>query len=509
MSLNLATLLRTSARRRPHAPAVALGPEQLDYGALDRAAQRFAGGLRRLGVARGAHVALLLPNVPEFTIAYFGCHLAGCPVVPINALSVADEVAYYLADSEARVLVAWEGLLPAAESGCARTPGCERLVVVRAPGAAGAGAALPDGALDFEALCAASAPEPEIPDTRADDTAVLLYTSGTTGRPKGAELTHVNLLYNADVVARLFEMDAGSVSLAVLPLFHSFGQTVMQNATLLAGGKLVLLPRFDAGAAFAAITAERVTLFAGVPTMYFALLHHPDADRYDLGTLRTCVSGGAPMPVEVMRTFDAKYGVNILEGYGLSETSPVAASNVPEKKKAGSIGVPLWGVELRLVDAAGQVIEAANVPGEIHIKGHNVMKGYYRRPDATAEAIRDGWFATGDVAVRDLDGYYFIVDRKKDMILRGGFNVYPREVEEVLYQHPAVLEAAVVGVPHESLGEEVKAVVALKPGASATVEELILHCKAHVAAYKYPRSVELRASLPKGPTGKILKRELR
>ena len=350
----------------------------------------------------------------------------------------------------------------------------------------------------------------ELPDTEPSDTAVLLYTSGTTGRPKGAELTHFNLFYNADMAARAHGVDASSVSLAVLPLFHSFGQTVIQNATFMQGGTLVMLPRFDATSAFEMIQRHRVTFFAGVPTMYFGLLHHPDASAYDLSSLRICASGGAPMPVEVMRRFDELYGANILEGYGLSETSPLASLNPREReKKPGSIGRPIWGVEFRLVADDGRVIAESNVAGEIHIKGHNVMKGYYKRPEATAEALRDGWFRTGDVATRDDDGYYVIVDRKKDMILRGGYNVYPREIEEVLYRHPAIGEAAVIGVPNPELGEEVVAVVALKVGGVATAEELVAFCSERLAAYKYPREVRFVEALPKGPTGKILKRELR
>jgi long-chain acyl-CoA synthetase len=295
-----------------------------------------------------------------------------------------------------------------------------------------------------------------------------------------------------------------------LPLFHIFGQTVMQNAPIAVGGTVVLLPRFEPKAAFDLMESHRVNFFGGVPTMYLALLNYPEADQYDLSGLRWCASGGSPMPVEVMRAFDAKYKVNILEGYGLSETSPVASfSNRDRPKKPGSIGLPIWGVEFRLVDDEGAVIDAPDTPGEIHIKGHNVMKGYWKRPEATAEAVRNGWFATGDVATRDTDGDYFIVDRKKDMILRGGFNVYPREIEEVLYAHPAIAEAAVIGIAHPTHGEEVKAVVVLKVGATATEQEIIAHCREHLAAYKYPRVVEFVGVLPKTATGKILKRELR
>jgi long-chain acyl-CoA synthetase len=297
--------------------------------------------------------------------------------------------------------------------------------------------------------------------------------------------------------------------LVVLPLFHSFGQTVMQNATIRGGGTLVLMPRFDPLGAAQLMQKHKVRLFGGVPTMYFALLNHPEVTPEMLSSLTDCCAGGAAMPMEVMNTFDKKFNVDILEGYGLSETSPVASFNPRGAKKVGSIGKPIWGVEFQLVGADGKIVTAVDEPGEICIRGHNLMKGYWKKPEATAEAIVDGWFHSGDIGQRDKDGYYYIVDRKKDMVIRGGFNVYPREIEEVLYAHPAVLEAAVIGVPHPSHGEEVKAVLALKPGHTATAEDVIAYCKEKLAAYKYPRIVEFRESLPKGPTGKILKRELR
>lgn len=496
MSLNLAIIVREGARLHPDKTALIGGDTSITYGELDDRAQRFASVLRGRGVARGEHVAVMIPNVIAFTVAYYGCAYAGCPIVPLNVLLAAEEVTYHLDDSQAKLLVAHADLLSRAKPGHDEAA-CAHLLVCGEGG-------------DFETAIDAAKPIVELPDTCPDDTAVLLYTSGTTGRPKGAELTHFNMFYNADLASRLHGTDSSTIALAVLPLFHSFGQTVIQNGTLIRGGTVVLLPRFDAKAAFTAIERERVTFFAGVPTMYFALLHHPDAHQHDLSSLRFCASGGAPMPVEVMRAFDERNGTTIMEGYGLSETSPVASLNQLDRpKKPGSIGRPIWGVAFRLVDDDGNVIVANDTAGEICIKGHNVMKGYYRQPEATAAAITDGWFRTGDIAKRDADGFYFIVDRKKDMILRGGYNVYPREVEEVLYRHPAVAEAAVIGVPDERLGEEVKGVVALKPGASATEAELIAHCREHVAAFKHPRSIDIVDALPKGPTGKILKRELR
>jgi long-chain acyl-CoA synthetase len=298
------------------------------------------------------------------------------------------------------------------------------------------------------------------------------------------------------------------VALCVLPLFHSFGQTVIQNAQIAAGGTVTLLPRFTPEEAFQTMERDGVTLFAGVPTMYFALLHHQPTRRYDLSSLRICLCGGAPMPVEVMKAFEAKFRVEILEGYGLSETSPIASFNVPGRPRTpGSIGFPVWGVEMAILDDEDRPLPDGE-RGEIAIRGHNIMKGYLGRPDATKEALRNGWFHSGDIGIRDADGSYRIVDRKKDMIIRGGFNVYPREVEEVLFAHPEIVEAAVIGVPHESHGEEVKAVVVSRDP-KLTPEDVIAWCKQRLAAYKYPRLIEFSESLPKGPTGKILKRELR
>ncbi|HVY66683.1 MAG TPA: long-chain fatty acid--CoA ligase [Gammaproteobacteria bacterium] len=504
MSLNLATSLRESARDHPDRIALVLGERTWTYAALHTAVRRFAGALTALRIERGRHLALLLPNTPEFTIAYFGAAYAGCPIVPLNALLTADEIAYHLDDADAVALLTVPPLLSQARQAVERVDTCRHLIVT--------GADAPAGAVALDSLLATATPVGHVAATNGDDTAVVLYTSGTTGKPKGAELTHLNLVLNAHLFrTELLPLDAHTVALCALPLFHIFGQTAVQNAVLAAGGTVVLLPRFDATAALTLMARHRVSYFAGVPTMYFALLNHPEARTYDIGALRHCVSGGAPLPVEVMRAFEARHGVDILEGYGLSETSPAASFNTLARgRKPGSVGVPVSGCEMRLVDESGREITAPLTPGEIEIKGHNVMKGYWKRPEATAAALKDGWFATGDVGRRDADGYYFVVDRKKDMIIRGGYKVYPREVEEVLYAHPAVAEAAVVGIAHPSHGEEVKAVIAKRAGHdSTTAEDIVEHCKLHLAAFKYPRVVEFRSSLPKGPSGKILKRELR
>ena len=343
----------------------------------------------------------------------------------------------------------------------------------------------------------------------AHDTAVILYTSGTTGTPKGAELTHASLLRNAEVVQTdLVHLQPDDVVFGGLPLFHSFGQTCTLNVSMAAGATLALLPRFEARIAAAVLRTTKATVFAGVPTMYSALLALPEPPA--LPDLRVCICGGAPLPVEVLHRFEERFGCQVLEGYGLSETSPVASfTRIDRDRKPGSIGTPVTGVQMRVVDEAGHPVGTGQV-GEITIRGHNVMKGYWRKPHETAAVLgADGWFRTGDVGKADQDGYYFIVDRKKDLVIRGGFNIYPREIEEVLYEHPAVAEAAVVGIPHPQLGEEVAAVIALKPDTEPTEDELRDFLKRQVAPYKYPRVVRIVDALPKGPTGKILKREIR
>jgi long-chain acyl-CoA synthetase len=497
MHLNLGSILTANAAEKPDAPVVRAGDRTLSYGELSRAALGVAASLRERGIEPGDKVALLVPNVPEFTIAYFGILLAGATVVPINVLAAAPEVTYFLEDSGARLLVVHPLFEQAGREGAA--PLGVPVVV-----AAGEGE-------DTVAAMAAAEPLETAHPTSPQDTAVILYTSGTTGKPKGAELTHSNLLMNCAVVAPklLPPREGGHRALATLPLFHSFGQTVIQNAMIASGGSMTLLARFTPEDAFALIERDRLTLFAGVPTMYFALLHHRGDRAYDMSSLEICMTGGAPMPVDVMNSFEEKFNVEILEGFGLSETSPVASFNMLGKpRKAGSIGYPAWGIEMCIMDEEDRPL-ADDERGEICIRGHNVMKGYLNRPDATKETLRNGWFHSGDIGYRDADGCYWIVDRKKDMILRGGFNVYPREVEEVLYEHEDVVEAAVIGVPHESHGEEVKAIVALTPDAKATPDDLKAFCKERLAAYKYPRLVEIVPELPKGPTGKILKRELR
>jgi long-chain acyl-CoA synthetase len=473
--------------------AVRVDNAAMTYRALSEASARVAGLLRKQGVGPGDRVGIMMPNVSEVPVVYYGILRAGGVVVPMNPLLKGREVAYYLGDSGAGPVFAWHAFAEEARAG-AQQAGAELIVVDE---------------VGFPDLLASVLPDDVVADRDSTDTAVILYTSGTTGQPKGAELTHGNLISNTEVARTdIVRARPEDVIFGGLPLFHVFGQTVALNVAVAAGACLTLLPRFDPAHALRIIAGHRVTVFEGVPTMYVALLHQPDRADYDVSTLRMCISGGAALPVEVLRGFEEAFGSAVLEGYGLSETSPVASFNHPgRERKPGSIGTPIRDVEMRVVDNADHEVPQGEV-GEIVIRGPNVMKGYWNRPDATAEAIRDGWFHSGDLARVDEDGYFRIVDRKKDMIIRGGYNVYPREIEEILYEHPAVAEAAVIGLPHPALGEEVAAAVALKPGAAVSAEELRDYVKGQVAAYKYPRHVWMVDVLPKGPTGKIQKRDI-
>jgi long-chain acyl-CoA synthetase len=489
---NLSQNLVASATRRPDGVALRCDDQTYTYAQFDNAAARVATLLQQAGIEPGDRVGVMLPNGPAFAAAFYGILYAGAVAVPMNPLLKAPEIEFYLSNTTAKALFA-----PPAFAGEARA-GAE---------AAGADCWVVDDA-GLTALIDGLPAQPAPVERADDDTAVVLHTSGTTGKPKGAELTHGGLRRNADVCVRtLLNIGPDDVVMGCLPLFHVFGLTCGLNSAVLAGATLSLLPRFDPAKALELVERDGVTIFEGVPTMYSALL--ATAGAASTTTLRVAVSGGAAIPVQVLQDFEKTFDCPILEGYGLSETSPVAAFNHPNRtRKPGSIGTPVEGVEMRIVDNDGVEVTQGD-PGEIQIRGHNVMKGYWNLPEATAEAINaDGWFATGDIARTDEDGYYYIVDRKKALIIRGGFNVYPREIEEVLYTHPAVAEAAVVGIPHDSLGEEVGAAVSLKPGIEVAADELREFVKSQVAAYKYPRRIWFLDDLPKGPTGKLLRREI-
>ena len=494
-TLSLATVLAESARRTPDGLALVQGDLRLGYADLWRQARQHGAALQARGVGPGDRVALLAPNVADFVRAYYGILAAGGVVVPVPTLLNADEAAYIVKHSGAQTV-----LYDATFAGVA-TPAAERVGVPAWDIASLAGD-------DVEPLRTHVARE-------AEDTAVIFYTSGTTGRPKGALLTHLNLVLNSTVNA----FDANpirrdDVVMGCLPLFHTFGQTVSMNSTFRVGATLLLQPRFDAAAAIELMHRERATLFFGVPTMYVQLLEAaPRAAA--LPELRDCVSGGASLPVAVLERFEQAFGTTVYEGYGLSETSPTASVNQPWfGTRAGTVGHPIWGVEVEVadetVDDRVDLLPAGSL-GEIVIRGHNVFAGYLDDPEATATAIVDGWFRTGDIGTVDKDGFISIVDRKKDLIIRGGFNVYPREVEEVLARHPSVAQVAVIGVPDDEKGEEICAVVIAAPSEAGPPDpaELIAWSREHLGRHKYPRRVEVLDALPMGPSHKVLKRELR
>ena len=492
--INIAANLERNAAILPGKTAIVFGSQAITYAQLDAAANQVANGLRARGIGKGDKIVLSCPNLPYFPIVYYGALKAGAVVVPINVLLKGPEIAYHLRDSEAKAYFCFEGTpeLPMGAEGFAgftEAGSCPHFFMITANPASPAAF---DGVQTLGDADEGPVARRIARPTDANDTAVILYTSGTTGKPKGAELTHANIAMNVMVSHGVLRQTADDVHLVVLPLFHSFGQTVQMNAAFMAGATIVLQPRFDADAAFKAMQAHKVTIFCGVPTMYIALLNCPNAaERHDLraiaSTLRIGASGGAAMPVEVMTAFESRFGISILEGYGLSETSPIATfSFIDHERIAGCVGKAVWGTDVRIVDASGAKVTTGEL-GEIVIRGHNVMKGYYNRPEATAEAIRDGWFHTGDIGRMDDKGNVFVADRLKDMIIRGGFNVYPREIEEVMMAHEAIAQVAVIGVPHETHGEEVKAVVVLKPGKRASPDDIGAWCKQRMASYKYPR----------------------
>jgi long-chain acyl-CoA synthetase len=534
-TLSLATVLAEAARRYPGTTAIVDGDQRVSYADLWAQARGYGAGLRALGIVPGDTVALLIPNVVDFPRAYYGALAAGAVVVPVHLLLTADEVAYVLRDSGADLLVCHTSMIGTGAA-AARTAGV-RLATVGPPAPAAGPAeqagtdeqAGPGEQAGTEESGPAAEGGPRLAEVSArvaplsthasrapDDTAVVFYTSGTTGEPKGALLTHFNLVMNAMVnVFDANDARPGDVVMGCLPLFHTFGQTVAMNGTFRIGGTLVLLGRFSGEAALDLMLREGVSVFHGVPTMYVALLEAA-AGRDPLPRLRLCVSGGASLPMAVLERFNETFGASVFEGYGLSETSPTATANQPQFGiRPGTIGHPIWGIEVEIARAeAEERIEllAPGELGELVIRGHNIFAGYLGRPEATAEVMVDGWFRTGDLGHKDADGFITIVDRKKDLIIRGGFNVYPREVEEVLARHPAVSQVAVVGVPHPVHGEEVYAVVVPdRSGVDPVPDgpELVGWCRERIARHKYPRHIRFVDELPLGPSHKVLKRELR
>ena len=512
--LNLSVVLEDSAKRYPTKDAFVFMDTHLNYAQINGAANQVANGLKAMGIGKGDKVALNCLNLPYFPMVFFGILKAGATVVPLSVLLKRDEVAYHLKDAEAKACFCFVGTpdLPmAAENyaGFQKTDTCEHFIVITAKPTDPSPI---EGAKTLGMVMANQSPVTETAQTSPDDTAVIIYTSGTTGKPKGAELTHSNIMLNTVLSSNIVSLSKEDKQLIVLPLFHIFAMVVLMTSGVYKGATNILLPRFEGEAVLGLMLKHQISVFAGVPTMYWGLLNYNN-QKFDLSqitkNLRICLSGGASLPVQVMKDFEAKFNVNILEGYGMSEGSPVVTFNHMDiGRKPGSVGTPVWGVEVKIVNEEGEEMPVGE-KGELIYRGHNVMKGYYNKPEANRKTIKNGWLHSGDIAIKDEDGFFYIVDRTKDMIIRGGLNVYPREVEEVIIKNDAVSLVAVIGVPHDQFGEEIKACVVLNEGVTLTENELMAWTKERIAAYKYPRIVEFMEALPTSATGKILKKELR
>ncbi len=513
--LNLAAALEYSSNTNPNDPALYFSKKMITYKEVNIMANKIANGLKKSGIKRGDRVALCCPNIPQFIFAYFGILKAGCVVLPFNVLLKNNEIEFILDNSQASAIICFEGtaelsIAKEVKEAFEKAKTCKKMWVIKS---------LDNFTLDGDAICDFSLlsnseeNDFETVQCSSEDTAIILYTSGTTGKPKGAELTHANILLNTFICKDLIKLTNSDKVIMSLPLFHIYGQVVMMFSAILSGASLIILPRFDPIEVLKAMEEYKATVFGGVPTMYWALLNSLDESKVDVNVissnLRICSSGGSSLPLEVLKNFEERFKVPILEGYGLSETSPgITFNHLGRERKPGSVGQPVWGVEIKVVDENGKEVKTKDT-GEIVVRGHAVMKGYYNNPEGTKEALKKDWFHTGDIGYYDEDGYLYIVDRVKDMIIRGGYNVYPREIEEVLIKHSAVSLVAVIGIPHDEWGEEIKACVVLKDGVTCSKEDIINFSKSNIAAYKYPRMVDFYDSLPLNATGKILKTELR
>ncbi|URT72141.1 fatty acid--CoA ligase family protein [Cytobacillus firmus] len=511
--MNLTEQLHETAIKMGDKTAYYFMDQSSTYAELDGAVTKFADGLSKLGVKKGDHIALLLGNSPHFVIGLHGALRLGATVIPINPIYTPDEIGYIVNNGDVKAVVTLDLLVPLIEKMHQALPKVENYIICDTP--QGQASEQDLSALSafskmksFTQLIALGDIGFKGPELEEDDTAVILYTSGTTGKPKGAMLTHKNLYSNAKDVSDYLHMNENDRVITTLPMFHVFCLTVALNAPLMNGATILIDPKFSPKEIFRLAKKYEPTVFAGVPTMYNFLLQYEDGNLEDLKSLRLCISGGAAMPVALLHGFEKKFNVIVSEGYGLSEASPVTCFNPLDKpRKAGSIGQSIMNVENKVVNELGEEVSVGEV-GELTVRGPNVMKGYYKLPEETAATIRDGWLHTGDLAKRDEEGYFYIVDRKKDLILVGGYNVYPREVEEVLYNHREVVEAAVLGVPDPNLGEAVKCYVVTN-NPQLTEELLLAYCAEHLARYKVPSSIEFLEELPKNTTGKILRRALK
>ena len=512
--MNISSQLSQTAQDKPTKVAYMFEGESKTYGELNAAINAFASGLENMGIKKGDHIALLLGNSPYYIIGMYGAARLGATVIPVNPIYTPEEIGYILNDGDVKAVIMLDLLVPLFEKLHVRLPKVESYIVCETPDGKEKAKELPVEQFSiypklkaFTSVLMQGSYNYNGPELKDDDVAVILYTSGTTGKPKGAMLTHRNLYRNAKDVADFLKMNESDRVVATLPMFHVFCLTVALNAPLMNGATVIIVPRFSPQTIFDVVKKHEATVFAGVPTMYNFLLQYEGGKVEDFQSLRLCISGGASMPVALLKNFEKKFNVIISEGYGLSEASPVTCFNPLDRpRKAGSIGTNIVNVENKVVNELGEEVPNGQV-GELIVRGPNVMKGYYNMPEETAHAIRDGWLYTGDMAKTDEDGYFYIVDRKKDMIIVGGYNVYPREVEEVLYNHPDVVEVAVVGVPDANFGEAVKCFVVSKN--DVTQQELIEYCQQSLAKYKVPSSIEFLEELPKNTTGKILRRALK
>ncbi|MFF0148625.1 long-chain acyl-CoA synthetase [Amycolatopsis sulphurea] len=486
--VNIAAEVWAQAESDPARVAVR-SPVTITYGGLRQAGRRVAGAVRSAGYAPLDRVLFIAPTIPEFPEIYYGLHAAGVTVVTMNTMSTHPEIGYVLADSGTSLVVAWHECADAARTAAAER-GIEFWEIE--PGHS------------FEAP-----PLTDVHEHAHDDTAVIMYTSGTTGKPKGAELTAANLIRAVQSFTPVFNLTGEDRVGTALPLFHSYGQSICMNTALAAGASISLLTRFEPGDVLRMMKRDRLTILLGVPTMWNAMLHvEGDFRAEDFTELRLAGSGGASLPVEVILAFEDRFGCRILEGYGLTESTGGATFNdLNREQKTGTVGRALPGMTVEVRDSDGHALPPGE-PGEVYLKGPMIMKGYWNRPEATAQDLRDGWLKTGDIGALDHEGYLSILDRVKDLIIRGGYNVYPREVEEVLYEHADIVEVAVIGAPDEHYGEEIAAVIALAPGSTVTGEEIRSWAKQRLSAYKVPRLFSFVEQLPRGATGKILKRAI-
>ncbi len=505
--MNLVHTLSQTALKHPDHTAVIFEGQSFSYAQLNTYITKFASGLSKLGIEKGDKVALIVGNSPHFIIALYGALKAGAAVIPVNPLYSPDELIYILTNGDAKAVITLDLFLPLVEKASPILPNIEHFIICETK---------QEHPYDFSDNKLKSFTNVvghgdvtfEGPELHEEDLAVILYTSGTTGKPKGAMLTHKNLYSNAIDAGHFLSFTSTEKVIATLPAFHVFCLTVALNAPLMYGATVILVPKFSPSEIFNIIRTQKATVFAGVPTMYNFLYQFPEGKTEDFESIRLCISGGSSLPVALLENFEKKFNVMISEGYGLSEASPVTTFNPLDKpRKAGSIGTNISNVENKIVNELGEEVPVG-VVGELIARGPNIMKGYYNMPEETAMTIRDGWLYTGDLARKDEDGYFFIVDRKKEMIIVGGFNVYPREVEEILYNHPEIVECAVIGLPDDNFGESVKAYVVSK-NPSLSEETLVEYCMAHLAKYKVPKSIEFISELPKNATGKILRRALK